>query len=223
MHPRGGLGRDVELLRRLSKASGAAIVTNTGYYGAAEDKFVPAHAWKESAEQLAARWIAEARTASRGTGIRPGFKKIGVDAGPLSEIDARLVRAAGLTHQATGLGHLDRTRATAGSDRAAGPARVDGGTAEAFIWIHAQNEKDRELHVKAARRGAWVEFDGVSDEALEAHQALVLHMSERQLLHRTLISHDAGWYHVGGAPTAARSGRSRSSSAASCRNSARLA
>ena len=30
-----------------------------------------------------------------------------------------------------------------------------------------------------------------------AHLRNVLHMSERQLLHRTLISHDAGWYHVG--------------------------
>lgn len=37
----------------------------------------------------------------------------------------------------------------------------------------------------------------MSDEAFEAHQALVQHMRERQLLHRTLISHDAGWYHVG--------------------------
>jgi phosphotriesterase-related protein len=77
------LGRDAELLRRLARSSGIAIVTNTGYYGAADDKFVPPHARTESAEQLAARWIAEARDGIDGTGIRPGFMKIGVDAGPL--------------------------------------------------------------------------------------------------------------------------------------------
>ena len=191
------LGRDVELLRRLSRESGIAIVTNTGYYGAANDKFVPAHAWKETAEQLAARWIAEARDGIEGTGIRPGFMKIGVDAGPLSEIDAKLVRAAGLTHQATGLVIGSHT-----GDGEAAMAELDllasmGVPADAFIWIHAQNEKDRALHVRAAERGAWVEFDGVSDESFDAHQSMVLHMFERGHIGRTLISHDAGWYHVG--------------------------
>jgi phosphotriesterase-related protein len=191
------LGRDVELLRRLAEVSGVAIVTNTGYYGAANDKFVPAHAWKESAEAIAARWIAEARNGIEGTGIRPGFMKIGVDAGPLSQIDAKLVRAAGLTHEATGLVIGSHT-----GDGVAAMAQLDllegmGVPPDAFIWIHAQNEPDRGLHVRAAERGAWVEFDGVSDEAFERHKACVLHMYERQLIHRTLISHDAGWYHVG--------------------------
>jgi phosphotriesterase-related protein len=191
------LGRDVVLLRQLAEASGIAIVTNTGYYGAANDKFVPAHAWKESAEQLAARWIAEARDGIEGTGIRPGFMKIGVDAGPLSEIDAKLVRAAALTHQATGLAIGSHT-----GDGVAALAQLDllekmEVPAGAFIWIHAQNEKNRDVHVEAARRGAWVEFDGVSDEAFDAHKAFVLHMHEQGLIHRTLISHDAGWYHVG--------------------------
>jgi phosphotriesterase-related protein len=49
------LGRDPVLLRRLSEKSGLYILTNTGYYGAANDKFVPAHAYEESAAQLAAR------------------------------------------------------------------------------------------------------------------------------------------------------------------------
>ena len=97
------LGRDPELLRRLSQASGVAIVTNTGYYGAANDKGLPPHAFTESAEALSARWIAEAKDGIENTGIRPGFMKIGVDAGRLSEVDAKLVRAAALTHQATGL------------------------------------------------------------------------------------------------------------------------
>jgi phosphotriesterase-related protein len=38
------LGRDPVLLRRLSEASGVRILTNTGYYGAAKDKHLPAHA-----------------------------------------------------------------------------------------------------------------------------------------------------------------------------------
>ncbi len=47
------LGRDVNLLKRLASASGLHIVTNTGFYGAANDKYVPAIARQETAEQLA--------------------------------------------------------------------------------------------------------------------------------------------------------------------------
>ena len=97
------LGRDPELLRRLSRASKLHILTNTGYYGAANDKFLPPHAFTEDADQLAARWIREARDGIDGTGIIPAFMKIGVDAGPLSDVDRKLVRAAARTHRATGL------------------------------------------------------------------------------------------------------------------------
>ena len=64
---------------------------------------MPAHAWTESAEQLAARWIPRARTGIDGTGIKPAFMKIGVDPGPLSDIDAKLVAAAAITHLVIGL------------------------------------------------------------------------------------------------------------------------
>ena len=73
------LGRDPALLVRLSEASGLHIVTNTGYYGAAQDKYLPAHAFEESAERLAERWTSEWRDGIEGTGIRPGFIKTGVD------------------------------------------------------------------------------------------------------------------------------------------------
>ena len=44
------LGRDVKLLKRLSEASGLNILTNTGYYGAAGEKYLPAHAYTETAK-----------------------------------------------------------------------------------------------------------------------------------------------------------------------------
>src|SRR6185503_368612 len=72
------IGRDVRLLKRLSQATGLNILTNTGYYGAAGNKFLPKHAFTESAGQLAARWVAEWRDGIDGSGIRPGFMKLGV-------------------------------------------------------------------------------------------------------------------------------------------------
>ena len=144
------LGRDPALLVRLSEASGLHIVTNTGYYGAAQDKYVPAHAYEESADRLAERWTAEARDGIEGTGVRPGFIKTGVDAGPLSEIDRKLIRAAALCHRRTGLRiHCHTGDGTAAMDilSVLEEQRVP---ACAFVWVHAQNEKDHALHVRAA-------------------------------------------------------------------------
>lgn len=191
------LGRDGSLLKRLSDASGVNILTNTGYYGAAKDKYLPRHAFTESADQLAVRWIAEFERGIDGTTIKPGFMKIGVDEAPLSDVDAKLVRAAAITARATGLPIASHTSTGAAAlaelellDRVDVPAAT-------FIWVHAHDEPDVTLHTRAARAGAWVEFDGISEVSVGRHVELVQHMKAQGLLGRVLVSQDAGWYHVG--------------------------
>jgi phosphotriesterase-related protein len=191
------LGRDPVLLRRLSEASGLHLVTNTGYYGAAGDKHVPAQAWTETPRQLADRWTREFRRGIAGTGIRPGFLKIGVDAGPLSEIDRKLVEAGALCHLDTGL--------TIAVHTGNGPAALDilrtlagaGVAPEAYVWVHAQSESDRPTHDWVARQGTWLEFDGVGWGSLDGHLDAVVDMKRRGRLRQVLVSQDAGWYHVG--------------------------
>lgn len=191
------LGRDPLLLRRLSEASGLQIVTNTGYYGAARDIAVPKHAYGETPKQLAARWTAEFEKGIEGTGIRPGFVKIGVDPGPLSPIDRKLVEAGALTHLATGLTLAVHT----GDGRAAleilGVLAEFGVAPEAYVWVHAQSEPDRATRAWAAQQGAWVELDGISPRTLDSHVEAVLDLQRRNRLDRVLVSQDAGWYHVG--------------------------
>jgi phosphotriesterase-related protein len=191
------LGRDPRLLRRLSEASGVQILTNTGYYGAANDKHVPAHAFDETAEQLAARWVKEARQGIEETGIRPAFMKIGVDAAPLSAIDAKLVRAAALTHRETGLPIASHTGSGAAAMEELDLLGREQVAPAAFIWVHAQSERDEAFHLRVARRGAWVEFDGISEHSVDRHVALVQRLKAEGLLGHVLVSHDAGWYHVG--------------------------
>ena len=191
------LGRDPLLLRRLSEASGLHIVTNTGYYGAAGDSAVPKHAYTESARQLAGRWTAEFRRGIEGTGIRPGFVKVGVDPGPLSDIDRKLVEAGALCHLDTGL-----TLAVHTGDGAAALEIVSvlarlGVSPEAYVWVHSQNERDLATRSWAAQQGTWIELDGVGPTSLDAHVEGVVDLFRRDQLDRVLVSHDAGWYHVG--------------------------
>jgi predicted metal-dependent phosphotriesterase family hydrolase len=191
------LGRDPRLLVRLSEASGLHVVTNTGYYGAARDKHLPAHAHEESAAGLAARWTAEARDGIEGTGVRPGFIKTGVDAGRLSAIDGKLIRAAALCHQATGLRIHCHTGDGAAAMDILSVLEKQRVPASALVWVHAQNEKDGALHLRAARAGAWISLDGVSEDATDRHLAAVMDLRRAGQLGQVLLSQDAGWYRVG--------------------------
>jgi phosphotriesterase-related protein len=191
------LGRDPVLLRRLSEKSGVRILTNTGYYGAADDKFVPAHAYDESAERLAERWTAEWRDGIEGTGIRPAFMKIGVDRGPLSPIDRKLVRAGALCHRQTGLRLHVHTGDGAAAQAIAELLRAERVGADAYVWVHAQNEADRTLHRRLAAEGAWISLDGVSEPRLDVHVGAVRDLARAGHLGRVLVSQDAGWYDVG--------------------------
>ncbi|MGH7945077.1 MAG: phosphotriesterase family protein [Opitutaceae bacterium] len=187
------LGRDPRLLARLSAASGLHLITNTGFYGARQNKFIPRFAQNDIAQQLAARWIGEVRDGISDTGIRPGFIKCGIDTDPtLSPIHRNLIAAAALTHAATGLtiavhtgrgpglGELDVLR-----DHRVAPA--------AFIWVHAQGARDSDI-LAAADRGAWLSFDGLNRPTLTRHLDLCIGMKKRGHLGRVLLSHDAGWF-----------------------------
>lgn len=191
------LGRDPLLLKRLSEASGLRLLTNTGYYGAVQGKFLPAHTHTETADQLAERWLREWRKGIDDTGIRPGFIKIGVDAGPLSEVNSKLVRAAARAHLDSGLTVACHTGDGAAAMQELAILREDGVDPSAWIWVHAQNERNQDLHVRAAEQGGWVEFDGLQPDSLDRHVELVSAFKRRGLLGRVLVSHDAGWYSVG--------------------------
>lgn len=191
------LGRDVNLLQRLSEATGINILTNTGYYGAVQEKFLPAHAFTESAEALAERWIAEWTHGIDGTGIKPGFIKLGADSGPLTEAQRKIMKAGALTHLRTGL-----TIAVHSGDGKAAREELEifetqGVAPEAFVWVHAQNEKDLSSIKELASLGVWIEFDYVHEETVDHYIDLVTFMKSNALLHRTLLSHDAGWYSPG--------------------------
>jgi phosphotriesterase-related protein len=190
------------LLKRLADSTGLHILTNTGYYGARGNLHLPAHAHSETAEQLAQRWVEEWENGLDGTGIRPGFIKIGVEV-PLSPLHEKLVRAAALAHLETGLTITAHTGPEAGAYRELEILSEAGVAAEALVWTHAQ-DGTLEAHAAIARRGAWVSLDGMGwidpadhqgdSRALERYILMLQNLKAHGLLHRTLISHDAGWY-----------------------------
>jgi phosphotriesterase-related protein len=191
------LGRDPLLLKALSDSSGINIITNTGYYGAMNNKFIPKHAFTETADQLAARWIDEWENGIGNTGIKPGFIKIGVDGGRLSELHKKLVVAAARTHLRTGLTIASHTGPAIPAFEELEILKEEGVAPEAFIWVHSQAESDISNHVKAAAMGAYISLDGINENSLSDYIKIIKNMKVNNLLNKVLLSHDAGWYHPG--------------------------
>lgn len=191
------LGRDVKLLQRLSSASDLHILTNTGYYGAANDKYLPKHAFAESADQLAERWLKEWNEGIDGTDIKPGFIKIGVDSSPLSEIDKKIVIAAARASRHSGLPVASHTGDTRAGLQQLDIMQKEGGDLSSFIWVHAQNDWNLDSRIKAAKMGAWISLDNVSPSTISDILMKVKSTQSAGVLEKLLLSHDAGWYAVG--------------------------
>lgn len=191
------LGRDPELLQLLSEKSGLQIITNVGYYSAVGAKFIPKHGFTETPVQLAERWIEQATNGIEGTGIYPGFIKIAVERGPLKLINQKVVEAACITHKATGLTIMSHTGLAEPAFQQLEILKKYGVHPSAFIWTHANNEKDNLKHLEAAKMGAWIAFDKFTPENQKEFVDFALLMKKNGLLNKVLFSHDAGWYKPG--------------------------
>lgn len=194
------IGRDPRVLKRLAQETGLHVVTNTGYYGGAGDKFVPKHAYDETADQLADRWVREWERGIENTGVKPGFIKIGIDeingdAATLSPIDEKIVRASARASKRTGLSVTCHTGGGLAGLRAVKVFIEEKGIPSRFIVAHSDGH-GLPINRQVAELGAWVSFDAISRQPLEQHLKLVQAMTEKYSS-RLLLSHDNGWYWVG--------------------------
>lgn len=200
------LGRDPFILQELSQRTGLKIITNTGYYGAVENRFIPEHACQESAEQLANRWVVEFEHGIDGSELRPGFMKISVASDePLSELHQKIVEAAALAHLETGMTIASHTVGDRPALEQVELLKAMGVSPEAWIWTHAQSGS-LDTILWAAGEGAWIALDNVhfkseqptSEEgSIEWYADRIEALKEAGYLEQILISHDAGWYDVG--------------------------
>ena len=193
------LGRNVHLLKILSEKSGIQLLTNTGFYGAKNNFFIPKDVLLMTADSIASIWIDEFNNGIDGTPIKPGFIKIGVDRKALSEFHSRLARAAAITHKATGLTIMSHSGPAIAALQQLDILKEEGVSSEAFIWTHASDEKDQELLLKAAKQGCWISLDkyGWDEKWVDGYPELLLKFKNEDMLDKVLISQDAGFFDPG--------------------------
>ena len=193
------MGRDPQLLAELSRKTGINILTNTGWYGADNQRHLPNEIKNMSAEEIAEIWIGEAKNGIGNTGIKPGFIKIAINDFDFSETDKKLVAAACLTHLETGLTIMSHTGRASAALAQLQILKQYGVDPSAFIWAHAMVESSMENILTLSQMGCWVAFDGVREEMVTIirFNNLLHYMKSTRQLNRVLLSHDAGWYQPG--------------------------
>lgn len=197
------LGRDPRLLKALSLKSGVNFITNTGYYGAVNNKYLPESFYGLSAVELAGAWIKEFENGIEDTGIKPGFIKIAVNPDDsLSEEHRKIITAAAITHLKTGLVIASHTGPEKPAFAQIEILKEKGVDPSAFIWVHAQRGT-MEGNIRAAKDGVWISLDNIAEKKNIDPGALysigwyadrIEELKKSGLLTRVLISHDSGWF-----------------------------
>jgi phosphotriesterase-related protein len=189
----GGVGRRADILKAVSEATHFPLVVPTGIY---REPWVPDWAHTASEEELREWMVGELLGEIEESGVQAGWIKLSAGDDGLTACETKILRAAAAAGMAT--------NAVIGSHTIQGQVvreQLDiieevGCTPERFIWIHTQAEPDFDLHLEIARRGAWIEYDGIGgeEETDEDYLQRILRVLDAGLDHRLLLSHDRGWY-----------------------------
>ncbi len=139
--------------------------------------------------------IGELTEGIEASGVRAGWIKLSAGDDGITEVETKILRAAARAGRATG--------AVIGSHTIRGRVVMDqldiiedaGYTAERFISIHTQAETDFAMHLEVARRGAWIEYDGIGGWGEDADYVGNIHrVLDAGLGGQLLLSQDRGWF-----------------------------
>ncbi len=193
----GGAGRDALALSRISRMSGVAIVTVTGYH---RPLFYPADAalFAESEAVLFERFLMELTVGvadgGRRLSIRAGAVKAALGAESLSGRAGEMLRAAARAAARANAALVLHTEAGTDAVAAVGLCERAGLDPARVLLCHLDRQaEDFRPHEAAAMTGAYLEYDTIGrfkyhDDEREAR--LILHMMEKGYRDRLLLSLD---------------------------------
>jgi phosphotriesterase-related protein len=187
-----GGARRADILRAVSVALGLPVVVATGIF---REPWIAQWAGQQGEDGLRAWMEQEITTGIEDSGVRAGWIKLRSGDDELSPAQVVLVLAAARVGAATGVVIGSHTVAGRVAARQVDVIEDAGYAAGRFIWIHAQVEPDFAWNLELARRGAWIEYDGIGDSPADAvYVDRILRMWDAGYGDRVLLSQDRGWY-----------------------------
>ncbi len=187
-----GCGRRVDIMKAVSEAAGFPLVVATGIY---REPWIPQWAVDASGAKLYEWMKKELTVGIEDTGVRAGWIKLSAGDDGLTAVEEKILRAAARASRVCS--------ATIGSHTIRGEVVLrqldileeEGASLDKFVWIHTQAESNREYHMRAAERGAWLEFDGIGGSLSdESYLDLLQTALDTGFGQQIMLSQDRGWY-----------------------------
>jgi phosphotriesterase-related protein len=190
-----GVGRRPDAIEAISRETGMPIAMATGVY---REPWVPDWVRDSSSSRLTDWMLQELHHGiHRGTTRAAWIKLSAQDDGMTAE-EERILRAAARAGRETGCAIGSHTFSADVVHSQLDVLESEGFPPERFIWIHAQVEPDVQKHLELARRGCWVEYDGIGYEpTFEEYIRLIELLGEHGFSGQILVSQDSGWYDPG--------------------------
>ena len=193
-----GWGRDVEVLARLSRASGVQIVATAGFY---IEPCLPSFVAEWSVERLADHLVREIEIGVADTGIRCGVLKSAIHRARVEGIELKGLQAVARAQRRTGVAITSHT--TGGRRQEVpggnvGRMQLDVLTSEGvppnrFIVGHVDERPDLDVLAGLASEGCFIQFDVIGKEhwLLDETRAELIHaLIGRGFVRHLLLSHD---------------------------------
>lgn len=193
-----GWGRDLDVLARLSEASGVHIVATAGYY------IEPCIPWFVDTMSLDALADHVTRELEEGVGPlrrRCGLVKSAIHRARVEGVELKVLRAVARAQRRTGVAittHTTGGRRQEVPGGTVGPQQLEvleneGVAPDRLIVGHVDERPDLDLLASLAARGCYVQFDVIGKEhwLLDATRAeLIVALVRRGHRDRLLLSHD---------------------------------
>ena len=186
-----GVGRRADIDKAVSEAHGLPIIVPTGIY---REPWIPDWAHDATEDALYEWMLKELTEEIESSGVQAGWIKLSAGDAGMTDCEAKILRAAARAGRETG--------ALIGSHTIKGRVVKDqldmiekaGYTAERFLWIHTQAEKDLPLRLEIAGRGAWLEYDWIGGNDDDAYIRQIQVVVDAGYGDKLLLSHDQGWH-----------------------------
>lgn len=182
------IGRDVELMKRVSEKSGVHIVCSTGLYYTHNPIIAPM-----SAESIASHYIRDAKN------INAGIIKAAVEEAEISAFNEKLLVAAAIAHKELDLPIVVHTNGRNENGRKALRILMDNGVKpHRIVAGHVGDSGSKEYLHEIASMGCYMGFDRLPGEASEEYLTNKVEILESLRSagfgDKILLSHDAMYF-----------------------------
>ena len=193
-----GWGRDLDVLARLSEASGVHIIATAGFY---IEPCMPLFVAEWSVDELADHLTNEILEGIGPDARKPGILKSSIHRARVEGLELKGLQAVAIAQARTGLAITTHTTGARRQEVPGGVAAVEqleiltagGIDPNRFIAGHVDERPDIDVLSNLAEQGAYVQFDVIDKENYlldETRAELVAALISRGHVEQLLLSHD---------------------------------